>query len=183
MCNNLFGGQPKDIIESNLCNVLEQGHLVDLVMFRNPFSWLYSYYSHNRSGHSGWLDVNNTHKFKSFEELIKAYVNPNFDWHIPTYKMGYFAACFNNKKEFVPKKVIFFETLKNGLDTIGVNSYGVLSGGIQPNKYKEHYTDELITLVSNYFYKFNNFIGYDFNGLTKDRVIMNGDEIKWDDVL
>jgi hypothetical protein len=183
LCNNLFGGQPKDIIESNLCNVLEQDHRVDLVMFRNPFSWLYSYYSHDRSGHDGWLDVNNTHGFKSFDEFIESYVNPNFEWHIPTYKVGYFASCFDNQKQFVPNKIIFYETLKNGLDVIGVNSHGALSGGIQPNKYREHYTDELITLVSDHFYKFNNFIGYDFNGLTKNRVVMDGSEIKWNDVL
>tara|TARA_R100001163_G_C5002578_1_gene151189 strand:+ start:114 stop:839 length:726 start_codon:yes stop_codon:yes gene_type:complete len=141
---------------------------IKIAIIRNPFSMLVSYYFHmekkqyrprdfNRKelGITGWGCCNYTHKFKSFEEFIRSYCNPNFDWHVPLFKQFLYSQLFDEADNCVADLLIKFEHLNESLPKLrkfGIRldrhqSGKVLNKSTRKKDYKEYYTPELIKLV------------------------------------
>ena len=91
-----------------------------ITIIRNPFDLLCSYYHYgekllpnNEYCHSGWASVNFTHQFKSFEEFINAYCDPEFKWHQPLFKQFLYSQLFNKDDDCVTEIIIKLEFYEN----------------------------------------------------------------------
>jgi len=166
------------------------GYLDPITCFtvlRNPFNYLGSYYYHENyhavdreagDGHKGWANCRNIHNFRTFEEFITAYCDPNFHWHAPLIKNNLFAQMYNSEGKCVPVKILFAENLIAGLESIGI-----AKPDWEPNlrDYREHYTDEMRAMVEEKCKNELKFFGYDFQGRTIDDICMVPDtDYKYD---
>ena len=152
----------ENTIDPNLFNLIDQ---VDFVVFRNPYGWLYSYYTHSTEQHKhGWLNIKQTHNIKSFEEFVNLYTDMSFEWPHPYRNNGgYVSACYNDDGKFIPQNIIFIEKLEE----IAGEYFGSIRGKNpeltikKPSKkYLEHYNPDMINRVSKHFEKFNDEYGY-----------------------
>ena len=107
-------------------NFYQKGYTNDMtiiVIIRNPFDWLRSYYNHSGKGffgflnHSGWQGCNDYHKFCSFDDFIQGYLSPSLNWHVPPLKTSQIGQLqgLENASECV---VVFNEYLDNFIDLI-----------------------------------------------------------------
>ena len=155
---------------------------VDFVVFRNPYSWLYSYYTHKTNQHPhGWLNIKKTHNIESFEEFVNFYTDMSSQWPHPYRDNGgYISACYNDDGKFVPKTIIFLERLEE----VAEEYFGEPTGihpGLSINKpskeYLEHYNNDMIKRVSKHFEKFNDDYGYTIDSGPREKMITNEDNI------
>lgn len=73
-------------------------------LVRNPFKILPScyYHTHPHSDESdGWCCSNLIHGFQSWEEYLEAYIDKDFEWHIPPFKRSLFCFSQNFQGDFV----------------------------------------------------------------------------------
>lgn len=81
---------------------------------RNPFDVLISYYTEGqvirRNLTRGWGNVNAHHGFKSWEQFLKAYLNPEFKWHFPRMKQSLFSMIYDENWDL---NIDFYFKLEN----------------------------------------------------------------------
>lgn len=148
-----------------------------ITVIRNPFDMLVSYYMHgselNADGsycHAGWCAVNYTHKFHSFEEFIRGYCDPDFQWHVPLFKQFLYSQLFDEEDNCVPDLILKFESVAgalNELRKIGVDihrEHKNKSGRRKKKSTQEYYTPELRELVEKKCARELQVFGYDFEG-------------------
>ena len=82
-------------------------------LVRNPFDILVSYYFHlspnfTRSvsawdflGNDGWNHCNIIHGFKTWREFLDAYIDPNFEWHLPPMKKSMFSFIYDEDNNLI----------------------------------------------------------------------------------
>jgi hypothetical protein len=121
-----------------------------VTMIRNPFDWLYSYYSHNRF--HGWDGCNWRHDFKSFEEFINSYCDDNFEWHQPCIHRSFITPVCNDDGHIVCEYIFYYETFY---------------GDITLTEYRDKYNPYMIDIVNNKFQKENSLFLYDFESRIK----------------
>lgn len=165
-----------------------------MAIIRNPFDLLFSYYSHCRMdtekhnikvGYSGWMACNTIHGFNTFEEFIKAYCDPDFQWHMPIMKEFLFGQIFKKNGECVPKYIIRYERLDEGLGMVGhlykPNTFRNKAVNKSPKilSYKEAYTEEMKQLVTEKCKKELQIFNYDFDGPKDDLIMLNPLTLKY----
>lgn len=114
---------------------------------RNPFDLLVSYYFHN-DGATGWGNCSEIHGFNNWVEFITAYIDPNFEWHIPRMKQSLFSFAYDEDWNFIPLKYFKYENLSE------LNDFIISKGGkelVITNKtnkplhhYREYYDKEWV---------------------------------------
>ncbi len=114
-------------------------------MIRNPFDWLYSYYSHNRF--NGWDACNWRHDFKSFKEFIVSYCDTDFKWHHPSVKKSFITPTCDDDGHIVCDYLLYYE-----------NFYG----DIILTEYRDKYDNEMIDLCTQKFVIENDLFKYNF---------------------
>lgn len=116
-----------------------------VAMIRNPFDWLYSYYSHNRF--HGWDACNWRHEFKSFKEFVNSYCDPDFKWHQPALHRSFITPVCNDEGHIVCDYLLYYETFY---------------GDVMLTDYRDKYDNEMIDICSIKFEKENQLFSYDF---------------------
>ena len=76
-------------------------------LIRNPFDILISYYTHN------WNECNQIHNFNSWEDFIEAYINSNFQWHLPPMKKSMLSMIYDEHDTLIIKRYFKIENLNN----------------------------------------------------------------------
>jgi hypothetical protein len=162
---------------------------------RNPFDMLLSYYSHSRTAqqnkkgaYRGWMACNSIHRFKTFEEFIKAYCNPKFKWHMPIMKEFLFSQLFTQTGNCVPKYIIRYERLQEGLDFL-IKEYrinysdrkrkNISNKSLKELDYKKVYTDNMKNLVAKKCAVELEMFNYNFDGPKDDLVFINPSVLKY----
>ena len=150
---------------------------IKITIIRNPFDLLCSYYFHGPEFKndinyvdSGWAGVNFTHKFKSFDEFINAYVDDNFIWHVPLLKQFLFSQLFDENDKCVPDIIIKYEYLDEAIKIL--NKYNInITSSKDLNKsnrkkfnYKHYYNDDLKNKIYKKCSRELQEFKYDFNG-------------------
>ena len=162
-------------------------------IIRNPFDLLCSYYHHGdtllpngKYCHSGWASVNYTHQFKTFKEFIKAYCNPNFEWHQPQFQKFLFSQLFDINHNCVADIIIKYEYLSEAKKMLNTKLKHPIED-IYKNKsfrkkhsYKHYYDEEMIELVKKKCHRELKYFNYDFNGSTKHEPLIINCNIKYD---
>jgi hypothetical protein len=124
-------------------------------MIRNPFDWLFSYYSHKNE--LGWDGANWRHNITSFKQFIVNYCDPDFKWFHPSVGKSFITPVCNDDGHIVCDYLLYYE-----------NFYG----DIVLYDYRDKYDNEMIDLCNEKFHKENDLFRYDF----EDR-IKTGDKI------
>tara|TARA_B100000214_G_C23938246_1_gene614304 strand:+ start:380 stop:1309 length:930 start_codon:yes stop_codon:yes gene_type:complete len=151
---------------------------------RNPFSWLYSYWSHvegeEKTGHNGCrsFEENNT-----FEKFIFNVCSLEEDAAWFPFSSGITSQIFNENEEICASEIMFFERYIEGIRDLKLDEKDdFLMMAECPEKhrkfidfkesftdYRPFYTSAMIDAVSKKF-KFDlSFLGYDFEGLTHEK--------------
>jgi len=156
---------------------------------RNPFDWLVSYYLHGTpETEDGWGNVNYIYGIRSFSEFVEKYCSPKIQWNHglnSTYwnRMTY-CQWFNQAGESVVDFAIRSENLAEGMNEL-LTAAGLVEGQLEhPPKtasnvshkrkkrdYREYYDDASREIVEQYFSRELKIFGYDFNGVTDERII------------
>ena len=154
---------------------------------RNPFSWLFSFYHHSdgdkKVGHSHCRLVKENDSFESFVYNI-CDLDEYTQWF--PFPDGMTTQIFDENDNICAKEIVFFERYEDGVSDLDfkenadilINSYTeqekkYLYFKKSEDGYKNHYTDKMIDAVSEKFSFDLSFLGYDFNGLTHEKVSMS----------
>jgi len=169
--------------------VIPKGSLTFTVV-RNPFDMLASYYhsSGSKDGMPGWRWCNRDHGFKSFEDFIKSYCDPDIKWHVPPLKEFLFFQIFKDDGKCGCDKIIRYEKLSEGLehfsDIFKVNFKGLSylnKSNRRPNKdFRGLYTDHMRELVEEKCSQELELFSYGFDGPKNNDVVINSSSIRWD---
>jgi len=142
-------------------------HVDCFSIVRHPLDWLISYYNHNRSHHIGWNNCRDIHGFKTFKEFVMSYCDPDFRWHVPILKNFMTAQLFDSLHICVVRKILYFETLLEGLRSIFPNELiGNEAFKCLKYDYDQHYDQEMIKAVLHRFKREMTLYGYSLDGRT-----------------
>jgi hypothetical protein len=114
-------------------------------MIRNPFDWLYSYYSHQNF--CGWDGCNWKHGFQSFQQFVISYCDPNFIWHQPAMKKSFITPVCDDQGYLVCDYLLYYENFYESIQYI---------------EYRDKYNNEMYDLCEKKFEKENELFSYDF---------------------
>jgi len=90
---------------------------ISFSVIRNPFTLLYSYYSHKFP--RGWGDCLDYHNFSNFKSFIDFYCNCSpEEWHIPALNRNIFSQIFDKDGNSKVLNCIFFENIETGIKTL-----------------------------------------------------------------
>lgn len=166
-------------------HIIPQSKPFIFTIVRNPFDLLVSYYEHvgRKYGATGWAGCNEFHNFKSFEQFIRAYCNPKYEWHIPLLQRMLFSQLFDNKGNCVPNLIIKLEHREAGIKALAKHTGITLSSKrVNTNSSKPHYTSyyspELRRLVEQKCSYELDLFGYNFEGSTGEHFIYQP-SFKW----
>ena len=150
-------------------------------IIRNPYDLLVSYYEHDGNGKdNGWANCKTTHNIKSFEDFIKKICDPNYEWHVESFKTSLFSQIYNETNEVCVKEAIRYENLVEGIEMFcdkhnikytNNNSFNFKSKN--KKDYKSYYTDELKELVYNTYKEDFVRFGYNFDGYEGNDILIN----------
>lgn len=157
---------------------------------RNPFSWLYSYWTHKSD--EGLLSGCNKCRFLSINDTFENFVfnvcNLSEDAEWFPYNLGMTSQIFDVEDRICVSDIFFLENYQAGIKSIQLEEKKepFLSGEIHKESHKRflefkesitdyrlHYTTSMIDAVNEKF-KFDlKFLGYDFEGLAHNKNIIH----------
>lgn len=151
-------------------------------VIRNPFDLLVSYYEHDGNGKdNGWGNCKTVHQIKSFEDFINKICDPNYNWHVESFKSSLFSQLYDDSNSICVHEAIRYEKLvestemfcnKHNLKYTNNNSYNFKSKN-KKRDYKNYYNDYMINLVYNTYKKDFDKFSYDFHGFTDNKILLN----------
>ena len=93
---------------------------ISFSVIRNPFDLLVTYYHHRgnkKKRENGWADVNNDHKFSTFEQFIDFFCNCDpHDWHVPALCENLYSQLVDKSGGFAVDYLIYFDSLEDNLN-------------------------------------------------------------------
>jgi hypothetical protein len=140
------------------------------ILIRNPFDVLISYYYHthkNSKKIEGWNYCNLKHNFKSWEEFLESYINPNFKWHIPQMKKSLFSMAYDKDWNLIIDRYFKIENPNNINNFLQYNNLPILNKlNITKNKLrKKHYTPEQVEKLNKIWERDLNHFNYKYENL------------------
>lgn len=164
--------------------------LLIVVVVRNPFDWLASYYFHKGGSrlkfnyHRGWQGARDFHRFKNFHEFIMAYCAEDFAWHCPPLKTSLLGQIYDCQTcDYRYDMLLYTESLNKSIPFI--RSKMRLSRKIVKNfnespmdmDYRSVYSDKLIEAMNNKFSRFLQWTGYSFESGAKEEISLRNLEL------
>ena len=152
-------------------------------LVRNPFDILISYYYHtesidayqkaqkigiqfNSNKLDGWFYVNQIHNFKSWEEFLENYINPNFKWHLPPMKKSLFSMAYDKDWNLIIDRYFKIENPNNINSFLQYNNLLILDRlNITKNKVKKkHYTPNQVEKLNKIWERDLKYFNYRYEG-------------------
>jgi hypothetical protein len=157
----------KDHDENRKFQVFKEGEYKSIyALVRNPFSLLKSYYYHiNVPLGKGWAGCNDIYGFNSWEDFLEAYIDPNFQWHLPPMKQSLFSMAYNKNNSLILNRYFKIENLNNINQFLihnGFNPLSKLNSSTTPDKI--HYTSLQIKKLNKIWERDLKYFNYKYEG-------------------
>ena len=135
------------------------------VIIRNPFDLLKSYYYYTTPMGRGWAGCNDICNFKSWEEFLESYIDPNFEWHLPPMKNSLFSMIYNKKGNLVIDRYFKLENSNNINNFLQYHNYPPLDKyAVSNKKQKLHYTPEQVDKLNKIWERDLKYFNYKYEG-------------------
>jgi hypothetical protein len=151
-------------------------------IIRNPYDLLVSYYEHDGNGKdNGWANCKTVHKITCFEDFVDKICNPDYEWHVESFKTSLFSQLYDENDKICVDETIRYEELVKGVETFcnkhnlnytNNNSFNFKSKN-KKSDYRSYYNSYMIDLIyKTYKEDFDKF-NYDFDGYTDNKILLN----------
>lgn len=132
---------------------------------RNPFDLLISYYNHVGFRGKGWGGCNDYHNFSTWDNFLEAYIEPNFEWHLPPMKFSLFSMGYDKNGHWIPNRYFKLENPNNINNFLYYHGYLPLQKLNSSNrKQKQYYTPSQVKKLNKIWEHDLNHFDYQYKG-------------------